>query len=362
LDDHAVKLIAGSRQSGSQPVAGRAAVPWRTVLPLAVVLSGADGFWAVSLRTEVGAVARAQAPFASWLRESMLALPLFVFAVLGALTLALSWLSPDLRRPRAVVTTALFVVAAATAAGLAWLVAGSAYDYHLQVQQLQTMGSMGGRCGGACLVHQRHATLMLQVKAVSYGTGVLFVTNLVLVGWMVAIRGGRLDLTTTTRRRRGGALARPITRSDLLRLVLVAALLGSAAVHAGTVLAAGPAAEILALGLTAAQLAVAVRLLGEPTRAGLVAAVVVALGALAVSVLSLRSGIPFGVDHGAGPPTGLAQGMVCLLAVVTLAAASTLLGARRWLAPPPPSAHQSWLALIGVLALTVLGLAGTGIV
>lgn len=341
-------------------MAGRAAVPWRTVLPLAVVLAGADGFWVVSLRTEVGAVARAQAPFASWLRESMLALPLFVFAVLGALTLALSWLSPDLRRPRAVVTTALLVVAAATAAGLGWLVAGSAYDYHLQVQQLQTMGSMGGRCGGACLVHQRHATFMLQVKAVSYGTGVLFVTNLVVVGWMVAIRGGRLDLTTI-RRLGGGALARPNTRSDVLRLVLVAGLLGSAAVHAGTVLTGRPASEILALGLTAAQLAVAVRLLGELTRAGLAAAVAVCLGALAVSVLSLRSGLPFGLHHGLDQPIGLAEGMVCVLAIVTLAAASTLLGARRWLARPPPSAHQTWLALIGVLALTVFGLAGTGI-
>lgn len=355
-----MRLIVGSRHSGTEQLAGRSAVPWRTVLPLAVVLAGADGFWAVSLRTEVGAVARAQAPFASWLREWMLALPLFVFAVLGALTLALSWLSPDLRRPRAVATTALLVVAAATVAGLGWLVAGSVYDYHLQVQQLQTMGSMGGRCGGACLVHQRHATLMLQVKAVSYGTGVLFVTNLVVVGWIVAIRGGRLDLTTI-RGRGGGTLARPFTRSDLLRLVLLAGLLGGAAVHAGTVLAGRPATEILALGLTAAQLAVAVRLLGELTRGGLVAAVVVSLGAFAVSVLSLGSGTPLGVHHGGGQPTGLAEGMDCVLALVTLAAASTLLGARRWLARPPPSAHQTWLALVGVLALTVLGLAGTGI-
>gem|GEM_PF-4959715 len=63
-------------------------VPWLTALPLAAVMAYAEGFWMVSLRGAVGAIERTQQPFATWLRESTLALPLFTLAVLGALTLA----------------------------------------------------------------------------------------------------------------------------------------------------------------------------------------------------------------------------------------------------------------------------------
>ena len=299
----------------------------------------------ISLRTSVGAITRAQAPFESWLRESIQALPMFVFAVLGALTLALSWFGPGLHRAKVVIATAALVVASGTVAGVGWLTASSAYDYHLQVQQLTVMGSMGGRCTGACLAGRQHASLLLQAKSVAYGSGILLVTNLVIVAWMLAIRGGRLDLTATGRRV-SGLPPRRFTRADGLRLVLAAGLVGSAAVHAGMALVGRPLAGIVAIGLTAAQLAVAVRLVGEPRRAGLAAAVMVSVGALAVSAF-------------ASPALGLADGMAGLLEVGTLAAAMVLLRAPRWMRRSPPSAHQMSLALVGVLALTVLGLAGT---
>jgi hypothetical protein len=37
-------------------------VPWPTVLPLAVVLAFADGFWIISLRAPVGALERTESP------------------------------------------------------------------------------------------------------------------------------------------------------------------------------------------------------------------------------------------------------------------------------------------------------------
>ncbi len=83
----------------AQPVAD---VPWLTVLPLAVVLAFADVFWVGSLRGAVGAIERTQSPFTSWLRESALSVPLFVLAVLGALTLALHRFGPSAHRPRQV--------------------------------------------------------------------------------------------------------------------------------------------------------------------------------------------------------------------------------------------------------------------
>jgi len=178
---------------------GRLSVlPWLTIVPLAVVLAYADGFWLISLRGAVGSIERTQEPFASWLRESTLALPVFVLAVLGALTLGARWFGPVLRKPKTVVATALLVVAASTLVGVAALAASSAYDYQLQSSRPQ-MASMTHAHTGTGNVPDQHqnAALALQVRAVAYGSGIFLVTNLVLVGWLVALRGGRLEVRKT---------------------------------------------------------------------------------------------------------------------------------------------------------------------
>jgi hypothetical protein len=59
------------------------------------------------------------------------------------------------------------------------------------------MRSMGPTSAGGSLALQERATLGLQVRAVGYGSGIILATNLVLVGWVVAIRGGRLNVRTT---------------------------------------------------------------------------------------------------------------------------------------------------------------------
>jgi len=177
-------------------------VPWLTVLPLAVVMAYADGFWLTSLRGAVGSIERTDGPFASWLRESTLVLPVFVLAVLGAFLLAARWCGPVLRKPRSVVAAALLIVAAGTLVGIVEVAASSAYDYHLQSSRLQQMGTMGSTDMGSTdmgsmgsMEPQQQASLGLQVRAVTYGSGILLVSNLALVGWVLAMRGGRLDLT-----------------------------------------------------------------------------------------------------------------------------------------------------------------------
>jgi hypothetical protein len=353
-------MAAGWRHAAAPATTGRAAVPWLTVLPLAVVLAFADEFWTVSLRTAVGDITRAQAPFSSWLRESIAVLPVFVFAVLGALTLALSWFGQHPHRSRVVIATALLVAAAGTVAGVGVLAASSIYDYHLQVQQLQMMGSMGGRCTGGCLARQEHASLLLQAESVAFGSGILLVTNVAVVGWMVAIRGGRLDVTGP-RRRGAGAPPRRVTRAEGLRLVLAVGLLGSGAVQAGTALAGRPGTGAVSIALTAAHLAVAIPLLTRPGRQGLRAAAVVSLAALAVWTYAHSLGLPIVPDSTGARAVGLADAMAVALEVVTLAAAVVLLRARRWLGRPPASAHRLSLGLVAVIALAVLGLAGTGL-
>jgi len=176
------------------------AVPWLTVVPLAVVMAYADGFWMTSLRGAVGAIERTQEPFTTWLRESTLSLPFFVLAVIGALTLAARQFGPVLRTSKTIVATALMVVAAGTMVGVYEVATSSAYDYQLQSSQLQVMGSMhtlDNASAGKSLALQQKATLGLQVRAVGYGSGILLATNLVLVGWVVALRGGRLNVRHT---------------------------------------------------------------------------------------------------------------------------------------------------------------------
>jgi len=43
----------------------------------------------------------------------------------------------------------------------------------------------------------QQAGLGLQLRAVGYGSALLLVTNLALVSWVVAMRGGRLDVSKT---------------------------------------------------------------------------------------------------------------------------------------------------------------------
>jgi hypothetical protein len=185
-------------------------VPWLTVVPLAVVLAFADGFWVISLRGAVGSIERTQAPIVSWLVESTLAVPVFVLAVLGALTLAAHWFGPTGHKTKAVVATVLLIVAAGTLVGIGALAISTGYDYHLQSSQAPVkdpmpstgMDSMPGMAEGSMdsigsTPQPNHVSLALQARAVGLGSGILLLTNLALVSWVVAIRGRGLDVSRT---------------------------------------------------------------------------------------------------------------------------------------------------------------------
>jgi hypothetical protein len=184
----------------------RRITPWLTAAPVAVLLAYADGFWLTSLQGAVGAIERAQTPFANWWRTSTLMVPVFLIAVLGALALARRWYGPSLRGTKAVLGTVLLVTAAATLVGVANLVANAAYDYHLQANLIEVAQNM--RAGGSATTamnmdastmasmagmgdvpSQLHATLMVHARGVGYATPLILVTNLVLVAWMTAMRG-----------------------------------------------------------------------------------------------------------------------------------------------------------------------------
>ena len=346
---------ADVERSGSIP--GRPAVPWLTVVSLSVVMAYADGFWMMSLRGAVGAIERTDEPFASWLRESTLVLPVFVFAVLGALTLALRLFGPELRKSSTVLT-ALLIVAAGTVVGMALITVSSAYDYQLQSGQLQLIDSMSHTCAeGNCLALQQQASLGLQVQAVGYGIGILLVTNLVLVGWVVAIRGGRLDVSRTRRQTARGR------GTDHRRLFLAATLVGSAAIHAAVVpehLGEWATAGVFFAILAAAQLALGLLSLGRRHRALLLAVAAASIVPLALWLCSRTVGLPFGPAAGTPESAGLPDIAAGVLELGTLLAAVALLRAKGRLPRHPlVSAHVRSLPVVAAIAIGVLGLAGT---
>ena len=351
-------LVAAPAEERSRALPGGGGVPWRTVLPLAVVLAYADGFWITSLRGAVGAIERTQSPFTDWVRESTLSLPVFVLAVLGALTLAMHWYGSSAHRPRWVLVSALLVVAAGTLAGVAELTASSAYDYHLQLHQDFMMGTMRQTCTGPCLAKADDASFWIQVRAVGWGSLILLVTNLVLVGWAAAFFGGRLKVSTP----RGAGLAGG-SRTDNLRLLLVAGLVGSAVIHAAVVpehrteWAAAGAFFVL---LTAAEVAVAALLMARMQATVLLAAAAVSAGPLLLWLSSRTAGLPFGPEAGAPEAVGLADCAACLLEIVTLVLSVVLLRGVGWRRRPAASStHLVWLGLVAVVAVTAIGLAGT---
>jgi hypothetical protein len=344
-------------------------VPWKTVVALAAGLSFADGFWLVSLRGAVGAIERAQSPFAGWLWESTVVLPVFALAVLGALTLALRWFGPLPRGPKQVVATALLIVGGGTVAGIAAVTASSAYDYHLQTAQLRLMDAMHAICTDSCLAQEQHATLAVHVHAVLYISRWLLLTNLVVVAWLVAMWGGRLRLGTTRAALdgpAGNASSIGGGRAQDLRVLLVGALVGSGAIHAAVVpthLTEWPAAGMFFVLLAIWELALAALLLCRlDQRPVLLAAAAISIGPLLLWLYSRTAGLPFGPDAGQPEAVGLPDCLACALEVVSLLTAVALLRPAGPLGRRPrPSAHVRGLVVVSVIAAVAIGVAATGL-
>ena len=349
----------------------RRGVPWKTVVTLAAVLAYADGYWLVSLRGAIGAIERTDHPFASWLRESTAVLPVFVFAVLAALTLALHWFSPRVGETRTVGATALLIVVGGTLVGVAALVASAAYDYQLQSAQLhamQGMGAMRGHCDTDCLAREDRDSLALQVRGVLLVSRWILLTNLVLVAWVVAIMGGRLKLSTAPRGQGVLTEAEPGHRSRVqqVRLLLVAALAGSAAVHAAVTpehLGEWTAAGLFFILLTAGELAVAGLLLARVRpRTALLAAATISVAPLLLWLYSRTAGLPFGPEAGTPESVGVPDILACSLEVGSLLAALALLRSTRWLAGrSPASSHVHGLVVVALVCMTVIGVGGSGL-
>jgi hypothetical protein len=351
----------------STAVQTRRGVPWKTVLFLGIVLAYADGYWMASLRGAVGSITRTQGPFASWLRESTLSIPFFVLAVLAAVTVSLRLFGAERRSWRTTLATSLLVIVAGTIVGVAELALSSGYDFVLQSHQLIRMNAIHPMClTPGCLEVEQARSLWLQVHSVAYGAGFILLTNVVMVAWVVAMLGGRVKLAKDRPAIALGVMGRaPEARVDRLVITLAIVLVAAAIVHAAVM----PAfVGLWAVGglvistIAAVQLLVAAWLLVAPGRWAFVSALLVTAVPLTVWVVSHTIGMA--VAPGTRTPTnvGLAASAATLLELAAFAVALILVVDGPWVArPATASEHVRWMVLIGVLALTLLGLAGSGL-
>jgi len=295
-------------------------------------------------------------------------LPVFTLAVLGAFTLALRRFGPTVSKPRAVVATSLTIVSTTTVAAIISLVASCAYDYYLQSNELLMNDGMRAMCTSAGCGNLRHDTFWLQVHSVGWGSLLFLATNLVVVGWIVAIKAGRLTLrkpsAVGTATEGSAAVGSRVSRLDDVRVFLAVGLVGSAVIHAAVVparLSHQAAAGVFFVLLVAAQVGVAIQLGNRLGRGILLATAAVSGLPLVAWAVTRGLGLEwFGPQTGVAEPIGLADLAAGALQIATLAGAVALLVRKDSLRHRSPvSGHMKSLVLVAVVALVVLGLAGT---
>ena len=185
-----------------------ASVP--TVATVAFVVAFVDGFWVTSLRGAVGVIRIGQTPFDLWLRQSTIMFSLNVVAVVCALEVAYRWVGHHPRERVRLAASVLLMVVFTTVLGFGELVVNALRDYGVQAAQLETNHGMNGMhaahtTGSAScdmLCRSLEATQAAHVRGVTYATGLLLVTNVVVISWALALRGGRLWSSNAARQRR----------------------------------------------------------------------------------------------------------------------------------------------------------------
>jgi len=183
----------------------RLSVHWLTIAFFAVVIAFGDGFWVTSVQGAVGAIERNDAPLQRWLRDSTLMVPLFFLAVLAAVVLGRRLFGSSRSRLAKFGATALLMVLFTSALAITEVAASSAYDYRLQSRDLASVHAFhqtiadaapgatakaNGGCTGICA--EKQLTLNAHMKALRIAGVYLLLTNVVLVLWVMALRGDNI--------------------------------------------------------------------------------------------------------------------------------------------------------------------------
>jgi hypothetical protein len=338
-------------------------VAWLTVLGLAASMAFADMFWVVSLRQVAGAIERTSDPFSDWLRESILLLPTYVVAVLCVRVVRRRRTPSAAAGGTSRVGTALVLVGAGTVVGVLALAASSLYDYRLELALLGHTAH--GSCVADCLASQRTSTALLQLKSLGLGSALILATNLVVVGWVAALLGGRLRLDRSRdprppRRRTG------VHHRDGVTVVLASSLVGAAVLHAAVVpehASEWPVAGAFFVALAGVQAGAAVAVVHHGGPFSWRTAALVSAVPLAIWLWSRTVGLPWGPEAGAAEPLGVADLAAGTLELATLVLVGSWARQRRHPLAGRPllTVDTTLIALVALVAVTALGLGGSGL-
>jgi hypothetical protein len=338
-------------------------VAWALVTSFALAMVFADGFVVVALRGEAGSVARSNGLFLEWVREALLLLPVYLVAVLAAVTLAQRWHSRG-RSGRHSTTVMLgSIMLAGTIAALLWETVSAAYDYRLQRHELVEMPAMKSACIGTCAQKMQNAGLVLQERVVVLAAIAFLIINLVVVLWVYAMRGGVLVPSDRAVNPRRGRLVRSDRRSDLV-WVMGASLLGAALIHLAVVpehLTEWPLAGVFFVFLALAELGAAGVIAVNRSTVVLVCVGLLSAITLALWAYSRTRGLPFGPEAGVPEAIGFADIASVVLELITLVSCLLMFRPERWLRRPAAGPYAIALGLTALLAVTALGFGGSAL-
>lgn len=165
---------------------GVRSVDWTFTLVAAAVLAAANGFVSTALRGAVGTVSRTQTPIGTWFVQVAILLPLTVVGLLLVSRLVAR------RASGRTVATVVGAVLVGVLVGVAVLAVDNVVDHGLQVALLQDMGAMSGMADPAMTASMAAENADVHVRAVGLGALVMLAVDLVAVGWLTALLGGRV--------------------------------------------------------------------------------------------------------------------------------------------------------------------------
>jgi hypothetical protein len=194
-----------------------------------IVLTYVDGFWLTALQGVIGAVERLEPPFTRWIRDSSIMLPLVLLAVVFAARISRRWVERSRHAFVRIGAVALLITLISSVVGIGATVISSFRDYQFQSRHLELMHSYGvsaqpsavdisgfgaapvtysiycnlrGVAANNAITLMEYATFTSHVRAVVFMSGLLLITNLVLVLALMALLGQHLWATSAAAKQR----------------------------------------------------------------------------------------------------------------------------------------------------------------
>jgi hypothetical protein len=187
---------------------------WWSVGLFAVVLAFANGFIVTSMQWTIGAIERLKPPFEQWMFNSVVMIPVYAGAIIGALYLARRLAGEGSGKAKKLWIAVATIIVAGTLVAMANMALSSLYDYYLQTTHIDLgqhlrhplyrvdgttpvlVGS--STCDATC--QAINATRSTHIRGFFLAAKLFLVIDAVLVLWTLALRGGVVWVPRRARR------------------------------------------------------------------------------------------------------------------------------------------------------------------